>query len=117
MNLVADESVDRSIVIRLRQEGHDVHYVAESAPSTTDDVLLEHANSRKCILMTADKDFGELVFRLGRVSQGVILLRLAGLSASLKAQVVSEALQMHEQEMPRAFTVISAGMVRIRHER
>lgn len=63
MNLLADESVDRQIVERLRQDGHEVLYAAEMEPGIPDDVVLERANEISAWLMTADKDFGELVFR------------------------------------------------------
>jgi predicted nuclease of predicted toxin-antitoxin system len=78
VNLAADEGVDRPVVERLRQDGHDVVYVAELSPSLPDDEVLQQANARGAVLMTADKDFGELVFRQGLVHSGVILLRLAG---------------------------------------
>ncbi len=91
MNLVADESVERQIVERLRQDGYEVLYIAETEPSITDDLVLERANKRSALLLTADKDFGELVFREGRLSSGgVVLIRLAGLSADRKAEIVSE---------------------------
>lgn len=116
MNLLADESVDAPIVGRLRSDGHEVTYVAEMSPSITDEEVLGNANRSQSYLLTGDKDFGELVFRLARLSRGVILVRLSGLSPALKASIVSEAIRGHEKEMTGAFTVISAGMVRIRHQ-
>ncbi len=41
MNVVADESVDRPIVERLRRDGHETYYIAEQTPSVSDDVVLE----------------------------------------------------------------------------
>jgi hypothetical protein len=67
------------------------------------------------LLVIADKDFGELVFRQGRRRAGVILLRLAGLSSSAKADIVAEALQNHGVELPGTCSGISPGLVRIRH--
>jgi predicted nuclease of predicted toxin-antitoxin system len=115
MNLLADESVDRPIVERLRQEDNDVLYVAELYPSVTDDEVLKQANHRSALLVTADKDFGELVFRQARVHAGVVLLRLAGLPASAKAETVAKVFRDHAAELPRRFSVISPGVVRIRH--
>jgi predicted nuclease of predicted toxin-antitoxin system len=114
MILLADESVDRPIVQRLRQDGHDTAYVAELSPSITDEDVLREANQRSAILLTEDKDFGELVFRLDRVHGGVILVRLAGASPATKAETVAMVLQDHAAELPGAFTVISPGAVRIR---
>lgn len=102
MNLLADEGVDRPIVDRLRQEGHDVVYIAELSPSITDEEVLQQANDRGALLVTADKDFGELVFRLGRLHTGVALLRLAGLPVSSKAEIVAEVLRDHAAELPGA---------------
>jgi len=114
MKLLADEGVDRAIVDRLRRESHDVVYIAELSPSITDEEVLQQANDRGALLVTADKDFGELVFRLGRLHTGVVLLRLAGVPVSSKADVVAEALRDHAAEMLGAFSVIAPGLVRIR---
>jgi predicted nuclease of predicted toxin-antitoxin system len=114
MNLVADEGVDRQIVEQLRYDGYDVVYVAELAPSISDDAVLQQANDLQAILVTIDKDFGELVFRLQRVAAGVILIRLEGLTPASKATIVAQALREHATEMLGAFSVISPGMIRIR---
>ena len=81
MNFFADESVDQPIVDRLRQDGHTVLAVVELEPSIPDDVVLARANEAEAILLTADRDFGELVFRQCRVTTGVVLIRLAGLGS------------------------------------
>lgn len=115
MNVVADESVDRAIVERLRQDGHAVLYVAESAPSIGDDAVLRRAKETDALLLTADKDFGEISFRLGRIHTGVVLLRLSGLSVQLKVRTVSTVFADRGYELASAFSVISPGRVRIRH--
>jgi predicted nuclease of predicted toxin-antitoxin system len=115
MNLLADESVERQIVERLRQDGHDVAYIAEMEPSITDDKVLERANEKTALLVTADKDFGELLFREGRLSSGgVVLLRLAGLSAVRKAEEASNAFREYGVEFPNCFSVVSPGRTRVR---
>lgn len=114
MNFLADEGVDRQIIDRLRAAGHGVYYTAESAPSSSDDDLLRRANERGALLLTADKDFGELVFRMRRIHYGVILLRLAGLSAESKCEHLMAVLQSRTGEISGAFTVIAPGLVRIR---
>jgi predicted nuclease of predicted toxin-antitoxin system len=106
MNIVADESVDRPIVERLRQDGHDVVSIAELVAGIRDDAVLQQANDRSAVLMTGDKDFGELVFRLNRVTHGVVLLRLEGLAPATKATAVAEAVRAHAAAMLGSFTVI-----------
>ena len=114
MELVADEGIESPIVLRLRQDGLAVYYVAEVNPRADDSLILSEANTRRALLLTNDKDFGELVFRQGLVHAGVILLRLNGLSNDAKAEAVSTALRERATEMAGAFSVISPGLIRIR---
>lgn len=114
MNLLADEGVERQIVERLRQDGHAVAYIAELDPGTDDDVILERANAAQALLITADKDFGEMVFRQRLVHAGVVLVRLAGLLPDTKARVVAEVMRRRESELRDSFSVISPGNIRIR---
>jgi predicted nuclease of predicted toxin-antitoxin system len=101
-------------VEHLRNDGHDVLYLAELSPSITDEEVLQQANDRGALLVTSDKDFGELVFRQGRAHPGVVLLRLAGLSNATKAKIVAEVCRDRASGLFRAFSVISPGQVRIR---
>jgi predicted nuclease of predicted toxin-antitoxin system len=114
MKFVADESVD-AIVDRLRLHGHEVDYVAELAPSLSDDEVLDRANNQGALLVTEDKDFGELVYRLRRVHGGAVLVRLSGVSSPLKASIVADVIRERGSELQNAFAVISPASVRIRH--
>ena len=114
MRFLADENVDSAIVERLRQEGHAVTSVIEMATSPRDNQVIRLANDNAALLLTADKDFGELVFRQGQVAHGVVLMRLSGLSPQNKAEVVATAVREHATELPRSFAVISPGAVRLR---
>lgn len=114
MKFVADEGVDAPIVKRLRENGHDVVYIAESDRGITDDEVLEIANSDARILITRDKDFGELVFRMNRLHSGVILTRLEGLNPQEKATIVQTVIDSYHSELSTAFTVIQPSLVRIR---
>ncbi len=116
MKFVADENIDRQVVDRLRQDGHIVIYVAEMDPGISDDVVLDLANREGSLLLTTDKDFGELVFRRRRVTNGVVLMRLSGLSPSRKAETVASAIRKHLTELPNTFAVISPGLIRIRKQ-
>lgn len=114
MNLLADESVDRQIVERLRQDSHTVLYIAEMAPGISDPEVLKLANQEEMPLLTADKDFGELVYRQKQLMTGVILIRLAGLSPAQKAELVSQGINQHQSELLNAFAVIAPNTIRIR---
>ena len=77
-------------------------------------MVLAQANHDEAILLTADKDFGELVFRLGRAHNGILLIRLAGFSPDRKADIVSQAVREHGGDMTAAFTVVTHALVRLR---
>ncbi|HLA50369.1 MAG TPA: DUF5615 family PIN-like protein [archaeon] len=117
MNLLADESIDRQIVDALREKGYIVGYVADMDPGISDDVVLELANSEGVLLLTADKDFGELVFRLRRLSSGVVLVRLSGLSPIKKSEIVVPLIMEHFSELRESFSVITPMGIRIRHQK
>jgi len=114
LSFLADENIDRPIVLRLRDEGHSVFYVAEMAASSPDDDVIRLAAKARAILVTSDKDFGELLFRQHRVAHGVVLLRLAGLSARAKAEIAARAAAAHRHELSGNFTVVTPGAVRVR---
>lgn len=114
MVLVADESIDRPIIVSLRVAGHQVFSIAESNPGASDDEVLRSTLPERALLLTADKDFGELVYRRHLAHTGVCLIRLSGLSNLSKATLVLEAVEKHGMEMSQAFTVIAPGALRIR---
>ena len=80
MKFLADECCDAALVNALRVDGHDVLYVAESLRGATDEGILDRAFSESRILLTEDKDFGELVYRLRLPTCGCVLMLLTGLS-------------------------------------
>ena len=75
MNLLADESYAGPVIRALLEAGHDVVAIAEVAKGATDEQVLERALNEKRVLITEDRDFGELVYARGRSSAGVILVR------------------------------------------
>lgn len=114
MILYCDEGVDRDVVAQLRALGFETHYVAELSPRLPDELVLQEANSLGALLITMDKDFGELVFRMGQISTGVLLVRLHELTPGERAEVVCAAVLAHQEELAGAFSVLSASKLRIR---
>ena len=113
MKLLADECIERSIVKHLRENGFIVDAVAELVPGASDTSIIELANDRGEILLTADKDFGELVFRQGKISHRIILIRLHGLSGKVKGELVAQAFREHQDKLSCSFTVIEPTQIRI----
>jgi predicted nuclease of predicted toxin-antitoxin system len=114
MNFVADENVDQPIITSLRVSGHTVLAVVEMEPGISDEAVLQIANEQGMVLLTGDKDFGELVYRDRQYAFGIVLIRLAGMAATAKAEVVASAIEEHADKLSHAFTVISLNNVRIR---
>jgi predicted nuclease of predicted toxin-antitoxin system len=114
MNRVADENVDRQIVEVLRAHGHLVTSVAETSPGVPDEHVLRLVADNDAILITADKDFGEYVFRQKRAPKGVVFLRLAGWSPAAKAELVHSVVAKHGAELEHSITVVTPRAVRIR---
>ncbi len=114
MKIVADEGVERQVVEALRAAGHEVTYIAEIAPTSSDEDVLARAAAARSLLITRDKDFGSLVYRSGHSHSGVILVRLPGIPAKQKAQLLANFIAEHGPELIGAFAVVSATSIRIR---
>ena|SRR2546423_6941636 len=113
MNFVADESCAGPVIQALREAGHDVVAIAEIAKGATDDQVLERALKDKRVLITEDRDFGELVYARRRSSAGVILLRFYSGARGTKVATVIEVVSKLGSRLQDAFTVVEPGRVRI----
>ena len=114
MNLLADECCDALVVDGLRHDGHDVLYVKETAPGSDDDTVLQMAFDQQRILLTEDKDFGELVVRLRRPAHGVVLIRINPANTAAKLTRLRHLLRHHRHRLPGSFAVVDAGKTRFR---
>jgi predicted nuclease of predicted toxin-antitoxin system len=114
MRWLADECIAARIVTGLRESGHDVTYMAEMAPSTTDVQAIDRAWREKRLLLTEDKDFGELVFRQGRPVPGVVLLRISADRASQKWNRLEAAIGRFGTSLAGRYTVIEDTRLRSR---
>ena len=110
--IVADESVDYRIVVQLRKTGLSVYSIAEQQPSIKDENVLNIAFDNKALLLTEDKDFGELVFRLQLPHHGVLLIRIE--NPAFKISSVVETISRHYPEMFDKFSVITDTKLRIK---
>lgn len=114
MHFVIDESVDAPVTRLLREKGFAVFSIAEQMPGVTDEVVLQKALELQALLITQDKDFGELVFRLGKAHYGVILLRLPGIKPFEKSLLTYTIIEAYLEKIAGAFTVIYKDFVKIR---
>lgn len=94
MRLLANENFPFDAVEALRERGHDVAWVRADAPGSSDDQVLARAVAEDRLLITFDKDFGELAFRSGLpASCGVVLFRIRLASAHQIAERAVAALE------------------------
>ena len=113
MRFLADESCDFGVVRILRASGHDVVAVSENSPRLSDEDVALWARREERILLTEDKDFGQLAFASGDPSGGVILIRFpAGTRAGLPS-AVPEVVDHLGDQLSGSFTVIQPGRARV----
>ncbi len=115
MKLFADENTPRAIVVRLRGLGHDVLYASEVGPGAADRDWLARAEAEERVILTSDKDFGDLIFRDRLTSHGVVLSRLNELPLIDRLARLEQAWSIVEAHPTGKFLVISARKVRVRN--
>jgi predicted nuclease of predicted toxin-antitoxin system len=93
---------------------YDVTYVAELAPGLTDNDVLAQSVTEERILLTEDRDFGELVFRGQKSAYGVVLLRIPSKERQKKADRITLLVQRYEAELVGAIAIITLNTIRIR---
>jgi predicted nuclease of predicted toxin-antitoxin system len=114
MRFLADENVSRLVIERLRAGGFEVMSIGEARSGTPDKIVLDAADAEGCILITEDRDFGELVIRQRHGVRGMILLELDRLSNAAEADAVIEVVCTHADKLFGNLVVIEPGRIRIR---
>ena len=114
IKIVADESVDYSIVLLLRNAGYSIYSISEKSPSVTDSAVLKTAVKNKSLLITEVKDFGELVYRLNMKHCGILLIRLIEFTSAEKADLVLLTIEKHFPKLINVFSVLDKKRIRIR---
>jgi predicted nuclease of predicted toxin-antitoxin system len=114
MTFLVDASTGNAVTAFLRGQGYDVLAVAESMPQAEDPDILARAVAEARIVITNDKDFGELVYRSGQAHAGILLLRLQDQRAANRVAVVEHVLQNYAAQLPNHFVVATETQIRIR---
>ena len=110
---LADESCDYPVVRALTRVGHEVLAVADLSPRAGDASVIGLALRERCVLLTEDKDFGQLVHASGMRSVGVILLRFPVGARSKIGEAVVELVDRRGEDLIGRFVVVQPGRVRI----
>ncbi len=114
MRLLVNENVTGTVIQELRNRGHDVLSVKEAMRSEEDEAILARAQAEERIVVTHDKDFGELAFRSHLpASCGVILLRLTGSDPDADNRRILEAVESRT-DWAGHFSVVTDDRIRMR---
>lgn len=113
MRLLANENFPGDAVLALRQHGHDVAWIRTDSPGISDVEVLDRAQRENRIVVTFDKDFGELAFRLRLPAlSGIILFRIAAPSSQYVAQAAVSAIESRN-DWAGYFAVVEDRRIRI----
>lgn len=114
MRILADENFPRDAVEALRGQGYDIVWIRTEAPGSSDREVLARAQNENRIIITFDKDFGELAFRFRlSAASGVILFRILPSSSERIAQIVVAVLAART-DWAGNFTVVEADRIRMK---
>ena len=112
MRFLVDECTGPAVAEWLRSEKHDVFSVFDNAQGIADGDVLTKALAENWILITNDKDFGEMVFRERREHNGVIFLRLNDERSTNKIGVLRHLLENYSEKLPNQFVTVTETKVR-----
>jgi predicted nuclease of predicted toxin-antitoxin system len=113
VRLFADENCDFSVVIDLRLAGYDVVSITEQMAGADDQTVIDFACSERRLLLTEDKDFGQLVFAAAKQHSGVILIRYPAAARSALSAAAVKLLSDSGESLYSRFAVLEPGRVRV----
>ena len=114
MRMIVNENIARSVIDQLRHRGHDVLSVKEEMRGEGDEEILARAEAEQRIVVTCDKDFGELAFRVQRPATcGIVLLRLSGSDPDADNRRILDILDSRT-DWAGNFSVVTDDRVRMR---
>ena len=113
MRLLVDECVGPPVVRWLRENNYDAISAFEDCRGWEDESILEKACSEGRIVVTMDKDFGDMVFRMKLPHCGIILLRGGYCTPSKKISMMKKVLFLPESDLSGRFVVVTEAAIRI----
>lgn len=114
MRLLANENIPMSAVEALRASGHDVLWIREKAPGITDIEVMGLGYREERILVTFDKDFGELAFCTQQpLDCGIILFRIPMISSAFIAKALVQMIESRN-DWKGHFAVVEEDRIRIK---
>lgn len=112
MKFLADVNIEKRIVVFLRGAGYDVLWLPDYDCHLDDESLLQLACSENRIIVTNDKDFGELTFFQRKPSAGIILFRINEQNVRIKITILKNMLLKYPEKFCNHFVVIARKRIR-----
>lgn len=113
MRFIVDESTGPTVAGWLTEKGNDVFSVYDQDRGSDDIKILKRAYAENRIVITNDKGFGELAYKLGLPHKGVILLRLDDERAKAKIACLENLLNSYSDKLKNNFVVVTEKSIRI----
>ena len=112
LKFLIDECTGKRLSLLFKNAGYDILFVGDWKPSASDEEVLQKANDDGRILISDDKDFGELVFRLEKPSTGVILIRTSTTNPYTRFHLLETLLK--STEVSGKFVVLKDNVFKMR---
>lgn len=113
--ILADENIDRRIINALKVNQYEVHSIMDKNRGLSDQEIIELAREIRYIILTEDKDFGDLVFAQNITDISVILLRYDFKDTEIIIEILINLLNDKGQTLHNKFTVVTIDKIRIRN--
>lgn len=115
MRLLANENFPKASVLALRENGYNVLSIGEENPSIQDYEVIAIATKEERLILTFDRDYGELVFKKGlKPPKGIIYLRIDSFSPKEPAEIIDKLIKFQRFDFDRYLTVVDNNFVRQR---
>jgi predicted nuclease of predicted toxin-antitoxin system len=114
MKFIVDESTGPAVAKWLAGLGYEIFSVHSQLRGADDETVLKKVIEEEWVLITNDKDFGEMVYRQGLLHHGIILMRLADERPANKIKTLEKLLTQFTNQIHDSFVVVTESNVRIK---
>jgi predicted nuclease of predicted toxin-antitoxin system len=114
LKFLVDVGVGKKVEKWLEENGYDVKAVRDINPKAKDSEILTLAVAEGRMVITMDKDFGELVYNSGKLHAGVLILRLENANGDKKVEIVKKIMTDYTDKIKNKFCVFQDGRLRIK---
>lgn len=115
MLLLADENIPLQSVHLIRNNGYNIISIMENSPGITDNEVLMRANKEKRILLTFDRDYGEIIYKKkSPLPAGLIYFRFVPVTPEHTAKIFFSLVEVSNIILQGKFTIVEKNKVRQR---